>query len=54
MIASSNLYSEIHKNDWNLCENHIKFRKGEIIYKRMGKEEKPTIPRRVFINDTFE
>jgi len=44
----------MHKNDWALCENHIKFRKGELVYKRMEKEDPPRIPRRIFKSDAFE
>ena len=35
LIATTNFYRTINKNDWLLVENHIEYRRGETIYNRI-------------------
>jgi len=55
MTVSMNLYRNLNKNDWVLVENHVKFRKGEIVFDRIENNcNKSQIPRATFKNDDFE
>lgn len=48
-----NFYKSLNKNDWLLCTNHIKFRKGEIMYSRIEKDAS-SLHRRGIAADKFE
>jgi hypothetical protein len=48
-----NFYKSLNKNDWLLVTNHIKFRKGEIMYSRIEKDAS-SLHRRGIAGDKFE